>query len=242
MDTTAITHEKMKAKCTHCGYEFDEPVPILSVYSKAPEDGKFVHNVCPKCLYIDTIEIKYEKRDVPLDWKEFEKSAEEHAKQEQEMYNKLFAKHALSYFRNPSGNCISYIFNDERYGKNTVDMLIMDILVYLEHREMARRFANLDGLDEAVKQLEIDLKADLIINGVTTPNIRSILTDFRTKIIRGNHRNVKINGLIDKYKNQIKELEDMNISHIANYDNDTWVIDNDITQCKKIIEELKLLL
>jgi hypothetical protein len=148
----------MKAKCTHCGYEFDEPVPILNVYSKAPESGKFVHNVCPKCLYIDTVEISFEKRDVPLDWKEFEKSAEEHAKQEQEMYNKLFAKHALSYFRNPSANCISYIFNDERYGKNTIDMLIMDILVYLEHKEMARRFANLKGLEELIAKYELLLK------------------------------------------------------------------------------------
>ena len=102
----------------------------------------------------DTIKREYIKRDVPLKWEDFMKDATEHSNQEMEVHYKAFGEVALRTRRNPLKKTITYTFIDEKYGPKTIDMVVMHILVYLEHREVQRRFANLRGKDELIKRYE----------------------------------------------------------------------------------------
>lgn len=161
MDTSAITDDIMKAECTHCGFDFSEPAPILTIREPVSDTHYIPHDLCPKCLYIDTIVSEYIKRDVPLVWEDFMKSAEEHSKAEFEAYYRMFAENAIAVKPNKKKKTITYTFIDERYGKNTVDMVVQNILVYLEHREMQRRFANLKGREALIEKYEkllLDIK------------------------------------------------------------------------------------
>jgi len=152
MDTSAITDYTMKAKCTHCGYDFSDPVPILTVNESTDDSHYRQHQLCPKCLYIDCIEIEHVKREVPLDWQTFEKHAHNSSEAEKEAYYKMFGEVAIETRINSKDKTISFTYDDEKYGKHTVDMVIMRIRVYLEHQQIVRRFYNLKGREALIEK------------------------------------------------------------------------------------------
>lgn len=187
MDFTYMLNYERKATCANCGHVFKNE-PILGVKERVGETHWTPHTLCPKCLYLDCIKYEDIKRKVPLIMEDLE--WEDNKQRKHQEIHKILKEHAL-FVDESQEQTTAYVFKNEKYKKG-IDDLIFGILVYLEDKEIQRRFANLTRVEKLIKKYEDSLEhtknALTVENNISRTNYRNVIKDL--KAITGGNKTI----------------------------------------------------